>query len=105
MDALYSGTLFVASGLAVIGALAGVMVLCRPGRILRRTVLLCVVVALVFGVVSIAVHLWYGHGPGTPEPMDLRRFLDVHPAYSIVVMLSSFSFLAALLSRQRRHKG
>jgi hypothetical protein len=101
MHDLYSLTLFVALVLAGTGALSGVFVLCRSGDALRPVALLCVVLAPVFGVVSFAVHLRYGHGPGTPEPMDLGQFLGIHPAYLVVLILSIFGAVTTFLSRKR----
>jgi hypothetical protein len=101
MDALYSNALLAALALSATGALAGFLVLRRPGIKLRRITVLCTILALVSGMVSFMVHLRYGHGPSTPEPMSLGRFVGVHPAYIVVVMLSILGFIATLLSRHR----
>ena len=101
MDSLYSEALLAALALSVTGVLTSVFALRRPGIMLRRITMWCTILALVSGMVSFMVHLRYGHGPSALEPMGLGRFLGVHPAYIVVVMLSMFGSVATLLSRQR----
>jgi hypothetical protein len=72
---------------------------------LQRITLGSAFLALAMGVVSFTVHLGFGHGPSTLEPMALGRFLRVHPAYDLVAVLSLFVFGAWFLSRARTSSG
>jgi ABC-type uncharacterized transport system permease subunit len=105
MDSLYSMTLLAALALAVGGAAAGAFAVVRPSARLQRITLGSAFLALAMGVISFAVHLHFGHGPTTLEPMALGRFLRIHPAYGIVVVLSLFAFGAWFLSRARTSSG
>jgi len=102
MDALYSATLLAALTSAMIGAVSGALALWRPEAPWRRMASWSINLALLFGAVSFTVHLHFGHGPASPEPMDMVRFLRIHPAYGVVLLLSLFGIGAALCSRRRR---
>lgn len=90
-DTLYSLTLLAALVSGAVGAFAGILSLCRPWPRVRWIGLRCGLLALALGVLSIGVHLHFGHGPAAPEPMALGRFLRIHPAYGAVFVLVLFA--------------
>lgn len=91
MDQLYSLTLLAALATAFFASLASVLNLRRSTGRGRPVAAAAAVVALLFGGLSFIVHRHFGHGPEAPEPMSIGRFLEVHPAYVVVLALSLFA--------------
>lgn len=50
---------------------------------------------------SVLVHRYCGHGPDSPEPMGIPRFLAEHPAFAVAALLV-FSGAAALAFARNR---
>ncbi len=105
MDRLHSLTLLAALIIGGLGAgatiVAGVILAAGNKRVSRRLALIpvwCGALALLFGVVSAAVHFIFGHGQGGPEPMALAEFLLHHKAYWFVIVLAVASFAGLLAS-------
>ncbi|QQS47090.1 MAG: hypothetical protein IPM66_25025 [Acidobacteriota bacterium] len=103
MDRLHSLTLLAALVNGGLGAGATIVtrVLLAAGnkRVSRRLALIpvwCGALALLFGVVSAAVHFIFGHGQGGPEPMALAEFFLYHKAYWFVAALAAASFAGLL---------
>lgn len=102
MDQVYSLSLLAALAAGVIGVgagAAGVLAASarRPGVPLRTLALICGgcgLTALLLGALSALVHLRFGHGPGTPEPMAPLRFLLHHKAYWVVLACALASLAA-----------
>jgi len=103
----YSLTLLLAllaGGLAVAAAVAGLL---RPRReatasFRAKTAAQGLATAAVaLALVSAASHLVGGHGPGSPEPMQLGEFVRGHPAYPLVAVLAAGALLLAGLGRDR----
>ncbi len=90
-DQLHSVLLLAAllcGGLGVAAAAGSALVRARHARPRPVLALLCAVGAFgaaFFGAGSAVVHLRFGHGGGSPEPMTLPRFLLVHEVYWVVL--------------------
>ncbi|MEM7349499.1 MAG: hypothetical protein AAF657_01750 [Acidobacteriota bacterium] len=97
MDTVYSLTLLIALIAASVSAVGGLTLrLRRPlpavgalGRVLRASG----PVAVVFGVLSLAVHLAFGHRPGTAEALGPIAFFDVHPSFLAVFALAALGLV------------
>lgn len=92
MDGLYSLTLLtslVAGALALLGSLIGRFPRLRSAipfaafgaKNLARAVMFLVGVALAALLLSASVHFFWGHAPGTAEPMQFVQFLGEHRAF------------------------
>ncbi len=87
----YAVTLLVAliaAGVAVGAALAGLVA--RRSAPSAAAALRGVVgwgggLALGSGAASVAIHIWLGHRPGTPEALGVHPFLAEHPSYLVVL--------------------
>lgn len=98
MDHVYSLSLLVslvgsglAAVLAVIEHFPGLRAM-LPGpahnpRTLARGIVWLVVLALAALMLSFFVHLIWGHGPGTAEPLPLFEFLRGHRAFMVAGVL------------------
>jgi len=100
MDGLYSATLLVALASATIGSISSVIAFHRPHARWPRIALCCILLALLAGAFSFAVHLHFGHGAMAPEPMTVGHFLRLHPAYGVVLLLTLVAF--GVFPRRRR---
>jgi hypothetical protein len=69
----------------------------RPSKGITRVSLLCGVAALTGGVLSATVHLLFGHGPDSPEPMLAGQFFSLHKAYWLVLVLAVFPYLGSVV--------
>lgn len=106
MDTVYSLTLLLAlltggvsaAALLVVAWLGGR----SPARRLEPAGVLSAVVSLCLGVISAWVHLRFGHGPQTPEPMRLMSFVGFHKAYWVVLALSLGSIVGWASTRRSR---
>lgn len=99
VDHLYSLTVLAALASAVAASLAGVLNLRWPSTSLRWIALAGLLLAVCAGAVSFSVHLFFGHGPAAPEPMDLGGFLRIHPVYGVVALLALATVGELLCSR------
>jgi cytochrome b subunit of formate dehydrogenase len=97
-DSLYSGSLLVAMLAAGLGALLFVyfVVVRFSGQNASRPVIrlanLAGSVALIAMILSITVHLVFGHAPTAQEPMGVVEFLLNHRAYWLVFVLAALAF-------------
>ena len=57
--------------------------------------------SLALGVTSFAVHLCFGHGPATAEPMAIGPFIRVHPSYGAVLLLCLAGLGARSISKRQ----
>ena len=110
MDTIYSLSLLVS---LVSGALSALLAsrslrpalaarLPRPFRLAtgrRRLARGAIVVAFAALLVSLGVHLVWGHRPGTPAELPVLAFFRIHPAYLAAAALPLGS---ALWLRSRR---
>lgn len=87
-DQLYSLTLLVALVAAGVGVVGALGLLWRRRSVLRRrsgaVARICGLAALTFGLLSLAVHLAFGHRPGTAEALGPVAFFEAHPAFLVV---------------------
>ena len=104
MDTIYSLSLLVAliaGGGGCAAALAAALA-ARRARTerpwLSRACLLCGLVSLIAGLLSILVHMTYGHGPRSLEPMTVTGFFLFHKAYWAVLVLTLLSLAGWTLS-------
>ena len=65
----------------------------------HRLVFLLLLLALALDALSLAVHVTWGHRPGSDQAMSWRDFLTNHPALLVVAF---FSLLAWVLRPKRR---
>ena len=106
MDAVYSLALLMAlltGGASAAGAVAALLVRRGanvPQHRLQQTGILLAVTSFIFGLASALVHLRFGHGPRTLEPMAVGRFFAFHRAYWVVVILSFGSLVGWILTRR-----
>ena len=104
MDAIYSLALLIALVAGGLGAFIFVITM-LSGRNWIRTYTklslitpICGVVALLAGFVSGLVHLSFGHGPESDEPMLPLQFLTHHKAYWLVLTLCFMLFAGWFLT-------
>lgn len=111
LDLLYSTTLLAALTAGALSLTAGLVALVRtwhqptgvPESSLRQR--LCqaatsgALVSVAFAIVSIGVHILFGHRPGSAEGLGPVAFFAIHPAY---LGTSAMAALAALFSRLAR---
>jgi len=101
MDTLYSLSLLVS---LLTGALSALLALwslpavnarlprnLRLARPLHRMVGSALFVAWAALLVSVVVHLRWGHRPGGPEALPLRDFLLIHPSFVVAALLPAVS--------------
>ena len=113
MNFVYSLTLLVALTTGALCLLAGLAALARTRRPLpgepERSLTLSLyrvartgaLVSITFAIVSMGVHLAFGHRPGTAEGLGPLAFFTVHPAYLGTVAMASTVGLFAHLGRSR----
>jgi hypothetical protein len=101
MDDVYSLTLLIALVCSAAGALSGAISVFKSKAVFRLIAIWAGVFGVFFGVVSFGVHLRFGHGPESPEPIALGLFLRVHPAYGVVLLLCLVALFLGFLSRSR----
>ena len=98
MDAVYSFSLLVSLIAGGIGTVTAVLAAIWPrqarklghrGMSARYG---CGVVALSFGLVSVSVHLVFGHGQQSAEPMAATQFFSHHKAYWLVLLFVFLTF-------------
>ena len=107
MDLLYSITLLVSLTTGALSHLAGLLALARTWRLFAGelesswTQRICrgattgALVSVAFSVVSIAVHLTFGHRPGTTEGLGPKAFFAIHPAYLGALFMAAIGALLA----------
>jgi hypothetical protein len=86
VDTLYS----IALGAAI--AAAALSLLARAGRFGRARAL--ALASLAFLILSVTVHLAFGHRPGTDQALGFVAFFREHPAFAIVGVASLALVLA-----------
>ena len=102
LDSLTLLLALIAGGLAVAAAVAGLL---RPRREATASFRAKAVAqslataAIVLALVSAATHLIGGHGPESPEPMQIGEFVRGHPTYSLVAILAAGALLLAGVGR------
>ncbi|MCF7221081.1 hypothetical protein [Marilutibacter chinensis] len=119
MDLLYSASLLLAIVLAGTGlAAAATCLLMRAAakrstgyppsptvparhRAWLRGSAALVVTATACLCVSVLAHRFSGHGPGSPAPMDMPRFLIEHPAFGIAALLVLSAATALAFARNK----
>jgi hypothetical protein len=85
--------LLLAAGVAAVAALllgAAVRVGLHRARLVQWVPLASGLSLLALGAAA-ALHLFLGHGPGSPEPMDPLSFFGGHPA---VILIAALALLA-----------
>ena len=107
-DLVYSTTLLLAMAACLVAAtVAGwLLVLRRPrdrARLGCRLARVAALTALGSGGVSAAVHLTFGHRPGTAEGLDVLGFVAVHPSYLAVLVVAVAAL--GISSRERGSSG
>lgn len=103
-DLVYSTTLLIAVAACLVAAtLAGWLLVVRPARDRARRgcrlTRVAALTALGSGAVSAAVHLAFGHRPGTAEGLDAVGFVAVHPSYLVVLVVALASLGVSSLRR------
>ena len=83
MDLLYSMALLLALLAGGLGLLLGTWARRRAPRRAGRAARVVLGVAGLSLAVSVGVHAWWGHGPASAEPMDMAKFVAVHPAFLV----------------------
>lgn len=104
MDSIYSLSLlvsllsgassFLLSALALVPRLPAALPRClrlEPKR--RRLARLALYLSLLSLLISVTVHLLWGHRPGTPDGLAIPEFLRVHPSYLVAAGLPTLSAL------------
>ena len=74
--------------LTLLGSLVAAVVSLAAAIRYRRFAIGALVIALLFGAVSVAVHATIGHGADSPEPMSVGQFVANHKAYVVVAALA-----------------
>ncbi len=102
MDSIYWASLLISLLAGALAVLLGFLSL-RPSmaarlpRLLqsatkrRRIAALAIVVAVASLLVSVGVHITWGHRPGTPEGLAVFEFLEVHTSYLFAAGLPAFA--------------
>jgi hypothetical protein len=113
LDFLYSVTLLVSLTAGASAPLAGLVALARAWLLLPRdhegslTQRLCqvadtgAVVSVAFAIVSIGVHMAFGHQTGSAEGLGPLAFFAIHPAYFGVMAMAALGALLSRLARAR----
>ena len=102
-DQIYSLTLLaalLAAGLSAVGALG--LLWRRRSRRLGAVAWIAGLTAMAFGLLSLTVHLAFGHRPGTTEVLGLVAFFEAHPAYLIVFVIVRLAAVAGRRFRSNR---
>ena len=100
MDSIYSLSLLLSLIAGGTGAAMFILVAALPARAQKSSLnpallaLGCGLAAVLFGATSLLVHLVFGHGPGTAEPMTIEQFFEHHKAYWLVLVLTVLAFSA-----------
>lgn len=90
MDTLYSLLLFLSLSAIVVGGIAELLIFfAKSAWPLRQSysnllVAWCTATALILAAASFLLHLRFGHGPTTLEPMGVFLFLEHHRIYGLV---------------------
>jgi len=77
-------------------------------RVLRRTAnqrfarfaFYCGSIGVIAGILSVTIHLVFGHGGDAAEPMGAGEFFMNHKAYWLVAVLVLLSFLGPAISEE-----
>ncbi|HEX5716311.1 MAG TPA: hypothetical protein VF179_09135 [Thermoanaerobaculia bacterium] len=94
MTDAYSVLLTISVALAVASWLGiGVARWRRVPEWLHRLTFLLPLPALAFDGLAIAVHLAWGHRPGTDQAMSWSSFFAEHPAFAVVAFFSLVAWL------------
>jgi hypothetical protein len=107
-DTLYTWSLLIALVAAGFGALLCVYFLVArlSGRAARRQLSrlanVAGSVALIAMILSVTVHLAFGHAPTSPEPMGVVEFALQHKAYWLVFVFAVLTFLGPTLVEVRQ---
>ena len=100
MDLIYSLTLLVSlvsGSMAVLGAIA-LAVRAGQGLARIRYVRWAVCVAVLAGLTSFLVHLWWGHTPGSPAALSLWQFVHAHVSFVAAAVLPGIAVVLILWS-------
>lgn len=98
MDTVYSLFLLLSLIAGGFGATIFLLVVLRPNQVRKFgprvavASLVCCVIALFFGLISVSVHLVFGHGPDSVAPMATGAFFGHHKAYWVVLIFTVFGF-------------
>jgi H+/Cl- antiporter ClcA len=98
MDTVYSLFLLVSLIAGSLGAIIFTLVTTLPERAgkfqsrVATAALICGVAALLAGIISVSVHLVFGHGQGSIAPMTTSQYFGHHKAYWFVLLFTSLSF-------------
>jgi len=103
MDQIYSLTLLVT---LIAGGLSTTLALYlrfRQGAYSRwrRAAVLAGITSWVMAGISIAVHVAYGHRPGTPDALCPVDFVSIHPAYLLALALGGAGVVLSALDARR----
>lgn len=113
MDLLYSITLLVSLTVGALSQLAGFVALVKAWRLLpgepesTLTQRICraastgALVSVAFAIVSIGVHMTFGHRPGSAEGLGPSAFFSIDPAYLGAFAMAAMAALLARLARVR----
>jgi len=103
MDFLYSSSLTISMVAGCAGVLVGVLALLQHARgsLLVRAGLLAITLAALGLSTSVAVHWHWGHGPTSPEPMGVARFIGSHTAFLVASIILVVGLAVVLYARRR----
>jgi len=103
MDFLYSSSLTISMVAGCAGVLVGVLALLQRtrGSLLVRAGLLAIALAALGLLTSVAVHWHWGHGPTSPEPMGVARFIGSHTAFLVASIILVVGLAVVLYARRR----
>jgi hypothetical protein len=108
MDSIYSLFLLLSLIASGLGATIFLLVVLQPNKVrkfgprLALASLVCCATALLFGIISVSVHLVFGHGPDSVAPMTIGAFFGHHKAYWFVLFFTVLGFSAWRFAAPRR---
>ena len=110
MDSIYSLSLLLSVVAGGLGAALFILVAAQPSqpRIPGPKAALAAfvfgVTAVSFGIISVLVHLVFGHGPESDAPMTTVEFFWHHKAYWLVLILIVLACKGWYLAGRYQHK-
>lgn len=100
-DSVYSATLLVSLVAGGLGLAAAVALAAGIAKGAHRAVGAAAVAGWACLLVSLAVHLGWGHTPGTPRALPPVAFLREHVAFLVAALLPALALAVRARSRSR----
>ena len=108
MDSIYSLSLLLSLIAGGLGAAIFALVATQPEQVRKigprvaLAALACGATAMLSGVISVLVHLVFGHGSDSIAPMTMSEFFRHHNAYWLVLLFTLLSYGAWRSARRYR---